>query len=94
MLTLHGNALSGGVPSELQRLPMLVGGYSLLDGIAVPATLDLADNQLRYCTRYCLLELLVVALEMQLVLNWHTCGGAVQQRHPAAYAHFCLHCVC
>ncbi|EFN51075.1 hypothetical protein CHLNCDRAFT_141444 [Chlorella variabilis] len=48
LLALAGNRLTGPVPEGLRSLGLFVrgGGFTLVDGVAVPATLDLSNNQL------------------------------------------------
>ena len=50
LLALAGNRLTGPVPEGLRSLGLFVrgGGFTLVDGVAVPATLDLSNNQLRW----------------------------------------------
>lgn len=38
---------AGPVPAQLQRLPLFGGGFVLLDGVSIPATLELSENELR-----------------------------------------------
>ncbi|PRW05888.1 short-chain dehydrogenase isoform A [Chlorella sorokiniana] len=46
ILTLNKNQLDGPVPQELRSLPLWGGGFVLLDGVSIPATLELSDNSL------------------------------------------------
>lgn len=38
---------AGQVPEALRTLPLWGGGFVLLDGVSIPATVELSDNKLR-----------------------------------------------
>lgn len=47
VLMLNRNGLTGPVPASLATLPLFEGGFTLLDGVSIPATLELSSNELR-----------------------------------------------
>lgn len=48
VLMLNRNGLTGPVPQALAGLPLFEGGFTLLDGVSIPATLELSGNELRW----------------------------------------------